>query len=423
MSLFAWVSHLMILAVAVDGSSGNWPEYRGPTCDGRAQVNTIPLHWSENRNVRWRTPIHDRGWSTPVIRNGQIWLTTARMDGKEMYVICVDRESGDVLVDKKIFDVPNPRPLGNDLNCYASPSPTIEAERVYIHFGSYGTACLDTQTAEVLWQRRDLPCNHLRGPASSLVLWKNLLIFHMDGSDHHYVVALEKTTGKTVWKVQRSTDYNDLDPNGEPTADGDYRKAYNTPLLIDVDGHPQLISPSAKAVYAYSPKTGREIWQVRHQGHSTACRTLYDGQLIFVNTGHGKTELLAINPRGTGDTTESHIAWRQHRYVPVRSSPVLVDRLIYSSSKDGVVSCVDSKSGNLVWRKRIGGKFSSSTLFADGRIYFFSQEGESVVISPGQHYHELARNHLPTGFMASPIALENALYLRTKTHLYRIEKQ
>ena len=415
----------LCLLLMVNGqSSDSWPEYRGPTQNGHALRANVPLVWSASTNVRWKTPVHDKGWSTPVILGNQIWMTTAREDGKQMYAVCVDRRDGRIVFDEKIFDVEHPRPLGNDVNGYASPSPVIEEGRVYVHFGSYGTACLDIETCQVLWQRRDLPCNHFRGPASSPVLFENLLIFHMDGSDHHYIVALNKNSGDTVWKTERSTDYGDLGEDGKPKADGDLRKAFNTPLVIPVDGQLQLISPSAKAFYSYDPRTGKEIWQCRHAGHSTASRTLFDGDLVYINTGSGSSPtLFGIDPRGRGDITHSHVRWQINRFVAKHSSPVLIDGLMYRCSNDGIVSCLDTKLHEVVWHKRVGGEFSASILYVSGRIYLFDQDGETRVIAPGRKYKELAHNRLNEGLMASPVALGNALYLRSKTHLYRIEER
>jgi outer membrane protein assembly factor BamB len=411
----------ILLTAAAVTAGPEWPDYRGPTRDGHATATRLPITWSETEHVRWKTAVHDKGWSTPAVLGNRMWMTTARGDGKAMYVVCVDRRNGQMVLDKKLFDVPRPRPLGNDMNSYASPSPVIEPGRLYVHFGSYGTACLDTHSGAVLWQRRDLPCNHFRGPGSSPVLVNNLLIFPMDGSDYQYIVGLDKLTGRTVWKTNRSTDYNDLDATGQPSGEGDFRKAFGTPLLIQVDGHSQLISASAKAFYAYHPETGREIWQVRHPGHSTAARPLYDGKLCYLTTGSGHTETFAIDPRGQGDITATNIVWQQLRYAPKRSSPVLVDGLIYTATHNGIAACLDAQTGRIVWRQRIGGEFSASLLYADGHIYLFNQQGLAVVIAPGRSYQELARNQLDAGMMASPIALDHALYLRTKTHLYRIE--
>ena len=403
---------------------GNWPDYRGPGRDGVSEAANLPLRWSETLNVRWKTPIHGRAWSSPVIWGKQVWLTTATEDGKVLSVLCIDRDSGQILLDRKLFDVANPRPLSNPINTYASPSPTIEEGRVYVHFGSYGTACLDTGTFEVLWQRRDLPCDHWRGPASSPVLWKDLLFLHMDGADVQYVVALDKTTGANRWVTFRSVDYGDLDDNGRPHQSGDFRKAYNTPLVVDFRGEPQLISPSAKGAYGYDPRTGSEIWQISHGGHSSAPRTLYSDGQVGISTGYigGTAQLWGVRLGGRGNVTETHVAWKYARGSPKHSSPVLVEGRVYMMSNDGIATCLDFKSGQEIWKGRIGGHHSASVLYASDRIHFFDEDGQTTIIKPGETLEILTRNQLDDGFMASPAVADGALFLRTTTHLYRIQE-
>ena len=419
-------SSILLLAACFASISlfGNWPDYRGPRRDGVSEVASLPLRWSETLNVRWKTPIHGLGWSSPVIWGKQVWLTTATEDGKILSVLCIDRDSGQILLDRKLFDVAKPRALNNPVNTYASPSPTIEEGRVYIHFGSYGTACLDTGTFEVLWQRRDLPCDHWRGPASSPLLWEDLLFLQMDGADVQYVVALDKTTGTNRWVTFRSVDYGDLEEDGRPRASGDFRKAYNTPLVVDFKGELQLISPGAKGAYGYDPRTGREIWQIRHVGHSSAPRTLYSDGQVGIGTGHigGTAQIWAVRLGGRGDVTGSHVAWKHARGAPKRSSPVLVEGRIYMVSNDGIATCIDFKNGKEIWKERIGGLHSSSVLFASGRIHFFDENGLATIIQPGDTLEILARNKLDDGFMASPAVTDGALFLRTTTHLYRIQE-
>ena len=403
---------------------GNWPDYRGPRRDGVSEVANLPLRWSETLNVRWKMLIHGRGWSSPVIWGKQVWLTTATEDGKVLSVLCIDRDSGQILLDRKLFEVAKPRPLSNPINTYASPSPTIEEGRVYVHFGSYGTACLDTGSFEVLWQRRDLPCDHWRGPASSPHLWEDLLFLHMDGADVQYVVALDKTTGANRWVTFRSVDYGDLEEDGRPRASGDYRKAYNTPLVVDFKGEPQLISPSAKGAYGYDPRTGNEIWQISHGGHSSAPRTLYSDGLVGISTGYigGTAQLWGVRLGGRGDVTGTHVAWKYARGSPKHSSPILVDGRVYMMSNDGIATCLDFKTGKEIWKGRIGGLHSASVLYAGGRIHFFDEEGQTTIIQPGETLEILARNQLDDGFMASPAVADGALFLRTTTHLYRIQE-
>jgi outer membrane protein assembly factor BamB len=334
----------------------------------------------------------------------------------------VDAETGRVRLNEKLFHCDTPEPLGNNMNGYATPSPMVEPGRVYVHFGSYGTACLDAATGKVLWQRQDLPCRHYRGPSSSPIIFEGLLILTMDGVDLQYLVALDKQTGKTVWKTARSVAWNDENVPGQMARDGDLRKAHSTPLLVNVGGKFQMVSAGAKAAYAYEPKTGRELWRVRYDAWSAAPRPVYDQGLAFIISGFGgKTELLAVRVDGQGDVTDSHVAWRFDTMVSKTASPVLVDGLLYMVSDDGLVTCLETETGNRVWRERLGGKFAASPIYGDGRLYFFSQEGKTTVLKPGRTCEFLATNSLASGFMASPAVAGKALFLRTKTYLSRVE--
>ncbi len=415
------------LLLAPAPARGYWPEFRGPSGMGLASAPGdtkplgLPLHWSETENVTWKTAIPHRGWSTPVVMDGRIWLTTATLDGHDFFVICVDADSGRILLNKKLFHADNPEPLGNRVNCYASPSPAIEPGRVYIHFGSYGTACMDTATHEVLWRRTDLPCRHYRGPGSSVILYQGLLILTMDGVDLQYLVALDKKTGRTVWKTDRSVDFDDLGSDGKPTREGDFRKAFSTPLIIDVNGTKQMISAGAKAVYGYDPAGGREIWRLSHRDHSSSARPVFGRGLAYVMTGLSRTELLAIRLGPRGELNDSHIAWRTKHSVPRMPSPLLVDDLLFTINDSGVATCMDAATGSQFWKENIRGDYIASPIYADGRIYCFSNDGRTTVLAAARNYNLLATNKLASGFMASPATSKNALILRTKTHLYKIQ--
>jgi outer membrane protein assembly factor BamB len=399
-----------------------WPSFRGPSSNGHSPANGLPLTWSETENVKWKTPIHGKGWSTPAVWGDQIWMTTATEDGKEMYAICLDRETGKVLLDKKLFTNTVIEPLGNDVNSYASPSPTIEEGRVYLHFGSYGTACLDTKTFNALWERRDLPCRHYRGPSSSPVLFENLVILTFDGADLQYTAALNKKTGVTVWKTDRSADWNDLDEKGKPYADGDMRKAHSTPVITTVNGQPLMVSVGAKAAYGYDPRNGKEVWKVNYKGFSSSLVPVIAGEHAVITTGYGGAQLYAVRLDSKGTVPDSGIAWRHGRMVPSKPSPILVDGLLHMVNDSGVVTCVDARTGELVWQERIGGNFSASPVYADGRLYLCSEQGKTTVLKPGRKLEVLAESQLKDGFMASPAVAGKALYLRSKTAVYRIEK-
>ena len=283
----------------------DWPEFRGPYGNGHVSAPDstepvgLPLTWSESENIRWKTPIPHRGWSTPVVLGGQIWLTTATEDGHEFFVVCVDAATGQVVHNKKLFHSDEPEPLGNAVNGYATPSPAIESGRVYVHFGSYGTACLDTATGEVLWKRDDLPCRHFRGPSSSLVLFENMLMVTMDGVDLQYVAALDKATGATIWRTDRDVEWNDQDPaNSQQVRDGDHRKAHSTPLVIAADdGQRQMLSGGRKPPSHTIRYNGRELWRMEFDDFSIAPRPLYRDGIAYMVTGITHPELWAIDPR------------------------------------------------------------------------------------------------------------------------------
>jgi len=400
-------------AVAED----RWTEFRGPAGTGHSTATGLPREWSESKNVAWKTPIHGRGWSSPVVLGSQVWLTTATRDGRELSVLALDRDSGRVLHDIKLFEVAKPEDTAR-FNSFASPTPVIEEGRVYVHFGSYGTAALDTRTGKTLWSRRDLPCNHWRGPGSSPMLYGDLLIVHFDGYDLQYAVALDKRTGRSVWKSERAYDFG--------TDDGDMKKAYATPVVIEAGGRAQLISQAAKAVLSLDPKTGRELWRVRYASHSAATRPLFAHGLLYVGSGRGPSELLAIRPDGQGDVTDTHVAWKAVRGIGSSPSPLLVGDLIYTvADKGGVVTCLDAKTGAEVWQQRTGADaHTASPLFANGAVYLFAEDGSALALEPGRVYRELGRAALGEGgVMGTPAIAGQAVFVRSESHLYRIEKR
>ena len=392
----------------------NWPQLLGPNSNNHATTKKLPIEFNDTKNVTWKTKIHDRGWSSPVIWENQIWMGTATKDGTHFYAICVDKNSGKVIHDIKLFDEEKPR-FCHSMNSYASPTPTIEAGRVYIHFGSYGTACIETDSGKVVWKRRDLPCNHFRGPGSSPILFEDLLIVHFDGFDVQYVVALNKETGKTVWRKDRDVDYK--------TDNGDIMKAYCTPLIIEVDGQKQLISPTSKATIAYDPKTGKEIWRLRYNEFSATARPVLSKKHLFINSGFGKAQLFKVRLGGSGDITDSHVEWKIKKGVGSKPTPILAKGNLYLVNDRAIFSCVNADTGEYRYSVRVDGQYSATPLYADGKIYLCSHEGTVTVVEADNEYKKLAVNKFPDGFMSSPAVSDDALFLRSKSHLYRIEKK
>jgi outer membrane protein assembly factor BamB len=419
------------LTFGLPSARGDWPEFRGPTGDGHAAegqeiaTTNLPLHWSETNHVTWKTAIPHKGWSTPVVMEGQVWVTTATEDGHDFYVLGLDAKTGEVRHQRHLLHSDDPEPLGNgaSMNCYATPSSVIEPGRVYVHFGSFGTACLDTTDGRVLWKRDDLPCRHYRGPASSLVSYENLVILTMDGADLQYHVALDKKTGKTVWKTDRSVAWNDEHVQDPMVRDGDWRKAHSTPLIVIDGGRPLMLSAGAKAAYGYDPRDGSELWRVEYNDWSVAPRPLYADGVAYLVTGLRLKELWAVRTDGQGVVTDTAVLWKLRTRVGKYASPLLIDGLIYTAAEQSFVTCLEAASGKTVWTERIGGRYAASPIYAGGRLYLFSQEGMTTVLKPGREFKVLAKNQLDDGFMASPAVSGDALFLRTRAHLYRVESE
>ncbi len=380
----------------------DWPEFRGPTGQGLSDAHGLPLSWSETQNVRWRAPVPGSGWSSPVIRGNHIWLTTSIGEKRDqsLRAICLSRDTGSILQNVEVFRLKSPSRV-NSKNSYASPSPVLDGDRVYLHFGAFGTACI-TETGEVVWKTRLEYDNGEHGPGASPVLYDDLLIVACDGRDVQYLAALDKMTGKIRWKRNREG-----------------YQAYATPLIVRAPGGDQVISPGAFRTVAYEPRTGKEIWQVRYgDGFSNVPRPVYGNGLVYLCTGFQQPSLLAVRTDGRGDVTRSHIAWSLTRGAPLTPSPLLVGDELYLISDNGIASCVDARSGKEHWRVRMDGNFSASPLYGDGRIYFLSEEGESTVIAPGRQYKLLATNRLEGQTLASMAVSGDSIFIRTRTHIY-----
>lgn len=411
----ALVAGLSLAASCVGAQTGEpeWPEYRGPARTGAAVAKGLPTAWSETSNVVWKTPVHGRGWSTPVVYGQRLWLTTATEDGKAMSVLCLDRQSGKVLLDKVLFQPASPGDF-NPTNSWASPSPVAGRGRVVVHFGTHGTACFDNKTLAQIWQRTDLNCNHMVGPGSSPLLVGDRLYLTYDGTDTQRTYCLNLTTGATVWMAERT---------GGPAASVafDRRKCFNTPVLAGYQGKQQLICQAAMGVFAYDPATGQEIWRVRHGGYSNASRTLVDAERVYVSTGFDSSHMLAIRLGGSGDVTATHVAWELDRGMPSKPSPILLGDRILVIADSGTLTCLEAATGKAVYKERLTGTYSSSPILADGRIYLFSEQGRGYVLDPGPEFKVIAESELPEGCMASPVAVGKTLFVRTKAAVYRIE--
>ena len=429
---------LLVLGAALTRAAGlEWPEWRGPGGQGHAtqDARNLPVAWDEGTHVAWRCNLPGRGWSSPLIDGNHIWLTAAietearpedvqrrlksntgdqpltLLEKVEFLALCVDRRTGKLLRTISLGTERDPQWV-HTLNSYASPTGVLEKDRAYLHFGTFGTFCLDTSDGRVVWANTNLHVMHENGPGSSPIVSGNLLVFHLDGSDTQSVVALDKRTGTVAWRTPRS---------GTMNANPQLKKSYATPALARVGGKDLLLSQGADWLYAYDPRNGSEAWKVKYGnlGFSLSSRAVLGHGHIYLCTGYARSEVHAIRL----DAGEPAHAWKYAKGAPTMSSPLLVgDELYFVSDTGGMLTCLDAKSGVEVYRERLGGNHCASPLLAEGRIYLCDREGGTTVIEPGRQFRRLAVNKLPGQIMASPAAVGDSLYLRTDKALYRLKK-
>jgi outer membrane protein assembly factor BamB len=412
-------SKLLILAtIAISQSIGrafalDWPQFRGPTGDGVSQASDVPLHWSATEHVAWKQKIPGAGWSSPVLVNDRIYLTTAVTeadDAVSLRVLCLHARDGSIN-----WDVEALRPEAtaakevHTKNSMASPTPVVHDDRLYVHFGHMGTAALDLD-GNIIWTQTELKYSPRHGNGGSPIVVDDLLVFSCDAYDNPFVAALDVATGDVRWKRKRET-----------TAERKF--SFSTPIVVEVNGAKQIISAGSGFVGAYDPADGREIWRVSYgEGYSVVPRPVFAHGLIFVATGFENATLLAIDPNGAaGDVTDSHVKWKHEKGAPLTPSPLVVGGELYFISDNGVASCLDARSGKVHWTKRLGGNFSASPVSGAGRVYFLSEEGVTHVVAADKSFQPLAVNDIEESTLASIAVTDNVLFLRSESHLWRVE--
>jgi outer membrane protein assembly factor BamB len=413
---------IAFLAVSenVKSQNKNWTFFRGSNLNGIAETDNIPLKWDDS-NIKWKTEIHDRGLSSPVVFDNQIWITTAKMDGKGLYAVSVDYNTGKIIYDLNVF-TPEVVERKHQLNSYATPTPCIEKDFVYVHFGNMGTACIKTSDGSIVWKNTDFQTKHVQGPASSPIIYKNLLILHFEGTDTRYIVALDKSNGKLVWRSDRPAEpYEPLTVIG--------RKAYITPIIINVKGRDMLISNGSAVCEAFDPNTGQEIWRMVRGAESTISMPFTEKGVVFWYAGYMVdgdgakfTELLAVNPDGKGDITGTNVLWKKRDQLSRNMclTPVIKDGLIYTVNTMNMLMCIDAATGEEIWSTHLTSNYDSSPIYLNGNIWFFSVKGEVTAIKAGRKYEVVAQNQMDSGIWATPAFLRNSVILRTDKYLYRI---
>ncbi|PYJ06876.1 MAG: serine/threonine protein kinase [Verrucomicrobia bacterium] len=378
-----------------------WPEFRGPTGQGTSTATDLPVVWSATTNVIWKQAIPGLGWSSPVLAGDAVFLTTAveTNNALSLRALSLDASTGKTRWSTELF---TPAPArAHTKNSHASPTPLIEGDRLYVHFGHYGTACLDLG-GKVIWRTSAIQYSPVHGNAGSPVIAGEALVFNCDGAENPFVAALNKNTGDVLWKFRRNTDAKK-------------KFSFSTPLIVNG----QVITVGSGAASALDPRTGKELWRVPFaEGYSIVPRPVFGHGLIFISTAFDRPVVMAIRPGP--DTGE--VAWTLTRGAPNTPSPLLAGDELYIVSDAGVASCVDARTGKVHWQERVGGNYSASPVYADGKIYLQSEEGKGVVLKAGKEFHKLAENSLEEKSLASYAVGDGTLYIRTAEHLYCIGK-
>lgn len=432
---------LISLLVCQHVAAEFWPQFRGPNGDGVSNAENVPTLIGEVDSLKWKTELPGRGWSSPVFDGRSLWVTSAvevfpteeeRLkilkeageDEKtfaarqvasriELSAVCIDYETGAIRATVPLTSVENPQTI-HAQNSFASPTPVLAEGVLFAHFGAFGTFAVDTAANSIIWQKK-IDLEHGVGPGSSPFVHEGLLTLICDGVDRQFVTALDTKTGKTIWSRDR--------PEMRAPS-GDQRKSYNTPVLVEgPNGRDQIICMGAQWLVSYEPASGEEIWKLDHgSGFSVVPRPIYSKKhgLLYVSTGFGKPELLALRIDGKGDITGSDkIVWRETKRIPARPSPLLVGDELYVIADGGIASCFDALTGTLHWTERIDGNYSASPLFADGHIFVASHEGVVTAFRPGKALEIVSTSQLDGTIMASPLAMDGALVIRSGSAIYR----
>jgi outer membrane protein assembly factor BamB len=410
----ALVSSLAMATASALSAGDDWPQFRGPGGQGHADGDALPLEWSSRKNVAWRAPVPGKGWASPIIHAGRVYLSTAVEGGGasrgdiSLRLLALDAASGKGVWDVELFrrGASKAGPV-HKKNSHASPTPLADGESIYVHYGANGTAAVGAD-GKVRWRNEELVYQPVHGCGGSPALVGELLIVSCDGAADPFVAALERRSGAIRWRTPR------------PRSSGKLF-AFSTPLAIEVAGKTQVLSAGANWLVSYEPESGREIWRVGYDGYSVVPRPVFAHGLVFISTGYDSPTLLAVRPDGAGDVTGSHVAWSTSSQVSHNPSFIAAGDELYLVSDGGVATCFDARSGRRHWRERLGGNFSASPVLAGGKLYFLSEEGECTVLAAGKSFRRLARNEIGERTLASPAVAAGAIFIRGAEHLFRIQ--
>ncbi len=390
----------------------NWTRFRGPNGQGVSSETNLPVTWSSTENVAWKTRIPGTGWSSPIVFENNVFLTAVEEDGVACHVICVDRRDGSIVWNKEVHRQRTSSMRSQ--NSYATPTPVTDGQRVYAVFFD-GTAVAVDFSGSVIWKNSEFKYYSLHGLGASPILAGAQLIMPFDGSspdeeklgwkipwEQAVVMAWDSATGQVRWRGAR----------------GESRVGHVTPILVD-EGR-QIVSAGGDRVQGFDSVSGERIWSIYSQGEGVTPSPVAGNGMVFTSSGFEEPTIRAIRLGGSGDITQTHIAWEQKTGVPVLASPLLVAPYLYTITRDNILVCIEAETGKPVWQERLTGVHSASPVLVDGRIYILSELGETIVLQPGDHYEEIARNSLEETCKASMAVSQGNFFIRTSEHLFCI---
>lgn len=417
MKLQPFISGIVITLAVIAGPGDvvgqSWNEFRGINGSGDSAFTEMPIEWSDtSENIDWKTELPGLGWSSPVIEGSRIWLTSAvEGDGKSrLVVLCLDLDSGRVVREVTVFE----KKLGriHKKNSHASPSAIVDGKNVFVHFGEHGTACLDVE-GNVLW-KRVFDYGHFHGPGGSPVVVDNKLILSCDGGNKQFLIALDRTTGETIWQTEKEHIHPARRSGGKMAP-----IAFSTPTLREADGKTEIVCPGADHIAGFDAETGNENWWAAYDGYSVVPRPILLDDMVFYTSSYNTATMYGLKLGGKGEITKQ-VAWETRKGAPHNPTPIIVADNLYMVSDRGIGVCLDARTGKVHWQQRMGKAYSASPIHVDGKIYFQDERGGTIVIEPGTEYSEVARNQLSGRTLATPVPVEGALLIRTDSHLLKI---
>jgi outer membrane protein assembly factor BamB len=405
---------LLLTLTLTPPTFADWPQFRGPTGQGLSDAKSPPTEWGPDTNVAWKVEVPGKGWSSPVVAAGRVYLTTAVPEGagQSLRAVCMDAKTGGTVWDKEVFKQEGASPKPHSKNSHASPTPVVDGDRLYVHFGHQGTACLNVKDGSQVWANRTLKYQPVHGNGGSPVVLGGMVYFAIDGTDRRSVMALDKVTGKVAWEAQRK---QPPQPAGKPFS-------FCTPLVIEVGGKPMVVAPGSGVVNAVDPGTGRELWASTYEGYSVVPRPVFGHGMVYLSTGYDSPTLVAIKVEPTGAGFTAKVAWRLAKGAPHNPSPLLVGDELYLVSDGGLASCLDAKAGKVHWQERVPGAYSASPVYAGGFVYLHNEVGTTTVLKAGTAFETVATNKLGERSLASFAVDGEALLIRTEGRLYRVGK-